>query len=94
MHLYYDAFYVQLLSCPASFVILRGVCECDPLLSKSDLYIETCYVEQAAVKRPANSWISCGVILNTSQYKYSLSICPMNYCLQHSSALDLSNPDS
>ena len=38
MHLYYDAFCVQLLPCPAGFVLLRGVCEFDPLLSKSDLY--------------------------------------------------------
>ncbi|XP_065898558.1 uncharacterized protein [Dysidea avara] len=91
MYLYYDAFYVQLLTCPAGFVLLNGVCDCDPLLTNGG--IETCNIEEAAIKRSANSWISCYTLSNSSQCRYLFSFCPMDYCLPHSSALNLSNPD-
>ena len=62
------------------------------ILSNSDLHIETCYIEQAAIIRPANSWISSDISLNGAKYLLSAT-CPMDYYLPHSSALNLSNPD-
>ena len=86
-----DSFYVQLSQCPVGFS-LHGICDCDLILSNSDLHIETCYIEQAAILRPANSWISSDISLNGAKYLLSTT-CPMDYCLPHSSALNLSNPN-
>ena len=87
-----DSFYVQLSQCPVGSSLLDGICDCDLILSNSDLHIETCYIEQAAIIRPANSWISSDISLNGAKYLLSTT-CPMDYCLPHSSALNLSNPD-
>ena len=87
-----DSFYVQLSQCPVGFSLLDGICDCDLILSNSDLHIETCYIEQAAIIRPANSWISSDISLNGAKYLLSTT-CPMDYCLPYSSALNLSNPD-
>ena len=91
LDIYYEVFCVQLLECPAGSVLLNGSCVCDPILAKSDLHIETCYVEQTAIKRPANSWISSHMMLEGT--KYLLSTCPLDYCLSYSTAIDLTYPD-
>ena len=91
MYFYYEAFYVKLLKCPEGFSLINGVCDCDPILANSDLHIENCDIEKVAIKRPPNSWIFSGT---SNVTKYLLSTpCPMDYCLPHSSALNLSNPD-
>ena len=87
-----DSFYVQLSQCPVGFSLLDGICDCDFILSNSDLHIETCYIEQAAIIHPANSWISSDISLNGAKYLLSTT-CPMDYCLPHLSALNLANPD-
>lgn len=56
-HYFYDAFYVQLMECPVAFVLLDGVCDCDPILSSSDLHIKSCDIDQATIMCPVNSWI-------------------------------------
>ena len=93
MHTVYDAFYVKLMKCPIGFILSNGVCNCDPLLTRSSLHIDTCYIDHIAIRRPANSWISSLSLTNITKYSLSTT-CPMDYCLPHSSALNLSNPDS
>ena len=51
----YEVFDVQLLPCPIGFTLQNGVCDCDPLLPTD---IDTCYIDQSAIRRPANTWIS------------------------------------
>ena len=45
------------------------------------------------IPRPANSWISAHTVNNSHSYHVSLH-CPYDYCLPHSSHLNLSTPDS
>ena len=68
-------FDVQLLPCPIGFTLQNGECDCDPLLPTD---IVTCYIDQSAIRRPANSWIS---YTQSSTSKYLISDCPMDYCL-------------
>ena len=83
-----EAFYVKLRSCPIGFTLQRGVCDCDPILSS---YIDTCYIDLAAIKRPANTWIIDSTEGNDT--KYLISSCPMDYCIPYSSNINLLNSD-
>ena len=67
-----------------------GICDCDPTLIK---YIDRCCIDQSAIGRPANAWITVYTQSNTST-KYFISYCPMDYCLPHSSNVNLLYPDS
>ena len=84
----YEVFDVQLLPCPIGFTLRNGVCDCDPLLPTD---IDTCYIEQSAIRRPANTWIS---YTQSSTSKYLISDCPMDYCLPFSSNINLLHPDT
>ena len=84
----YEVFDVQLLPCPTGFTLQNGVCDCDPLLPTD---IDTCYIDQSAISRPANTWISYTQSSDTS--KYLISACPMDYCLPFSSNVNLLYPD-
>ena len=84
----YEVFDVQLLPCPVGFTLQNGVCDCDPLLPTD---IDACYIDQAAIKRPANTWVS---YTQSSTSKYLISDCPMDYCLPFSSNVNLLNPDT
>ena len=79
-----EAFYVQLRSCPIGFTLQSGICDCDPILSS---YIDTCYIDHSAIKRPANTWITNHTEGNDT--KYLISSCPMDFCLPHSSNINL-----
>ena len=79
-------FDVQLLPCPILFTLQNGVCDCDPLLPTD---IDTCYIDQSAIRRPANTWIS---YTQSSTSKYLISDCPMDYCLLFSSNVNLLHP--
>ena len=79
-----EAFYVQLRSCPLGFTLRNGVCDCDPVLSS---YIDTCYIDHSAIRRPANTWITVHTKGNDS--KYLISTCPMDYCVPFSSNINL-----
>ena len=83
----YEVFDVQLLPCPTGFTLQNGVCDCDPLLLTD---IDTCYIDQSAVGRPANIWISYTQLGS----KYLISDCPMDYCLPFSSNVNLLHPDT
>ena len=89
----YEVFYVRLQPCPIGFVLQNGICDCDPvLISNKFIHIETCEIDQLTIKRPPNSWI---VPLTSDNSTYSLcSNCPMDYCLPHSSDLNLQYPDT
>ena len=84
----YDTFYVQLLPCPVGFTLQDGVCDCDPILPKK---FDKCYIDHAAIKRPANTWITAYSQANNT--KYLISNCHMDYCLPYSSNVNLLHPD-
>ena len=64
------------------------MCDCDPILTK---YIDTCNINQIAIKHPANTWITA--INKTNDTEYLISDCPMDYCLPYSSNVNLLYPD-
>ena len=90
-HLYYiyEAFYVNVSSCTVGFALKNGVCDCDPLLPPD---IDTCYIEQSTIRRPATTWITAHV--QSEDTKYLTGNCPMDYCLPYSSNVQLTNPDT
>ena len=88
-----EKFFVKFLAgCPMGFVKYTDKCECDRTLTS--IGISTCDINQRAILRPANSWISASTN-NHSKHNYTFSEnCPLDYCLPHSSYVNLSNPDS
>ena len=78
----YEVFYVQILPCPVGFTLQNGVCDCDPYLSNSNIHIDTCYIDQSTITRPANTWITAYSYSNNTKYLISHN-CPMDYCLPH-----------
>ena len=80
----YEVFYVKLLSCPVGFTLQNGVCHCDPTLTN---YIDKCYIDYSAIRRPANTWITSHT--QTNNTNYMISDCPMDYCLPHSFNINL-----
>ena len=84
----YEVFDVHLLPCPIGFTLQNGVCDYDPLLPTD---IGTCYIDQSAIRRPANTWIS---YTQSSTSKYLISDCAMDYCLPFSSNVNLLHPDT
>ena len=90
----YNAYYVKYLPCPLGFKISgNNICNCDPelilALSNSELH---CNINDQTLLRPANSWIS--VDTNTNHSYYASQYCPFDFCLPHSSSLNLASPDS
>ena len=83
-----EIFYVHLLSCPIGFTLQNGACNCDPIFTT---YTVECYIDDSAIKRSANTWITA--LTQTNSTKYSISDCPMDYCLPYSSKLNLLYPD-
>jgi len=56
------------------------------------MLIDTYYIDQSAIVRPANTWIVANNYSNNTMYLISHN-CPMDYCLPHSSHLNVVNPD-
>ena len=83
-----EAFYVQLLTCPLGFTLQNGACDCDPILSP---YVDKCYIDYSAISRPTRTWITANAQANIT--KYLITDCPMDYCLPHSSFVNLLHPD-
>ena len=79
-----EAFYVQLRKCPIGFTLQSGICDCDPVMSS---YIDECYIDHSAIRRPVNTWITVYTQGNNS--KYLISSCPMDYCIPYSSNINL-----
>ena len=82
-------FYVQLLPCPVGFTLQDGICDCDPILPE---YIEKCFIDHSAIRRPANTWITA-LKQTVNNTRYLISDCPMDYCLPYSSNVNLQHPD-
>ena len=85
----YEVFHVKLLPCPVGFTLQDGICDCDLILTK---IIERCDIDQSAISRPANTWITAHN--QTNNTNYLISDCPMDYCLPYSSYVNLLYPDS
>ena len=88
----YEIFYIKTNPYPIGFVLQNGICGCDPYLSSSNIHIDTCYIDQSTIRCPTNTWISAQVYSNSTKYLISHN-CPMDYCLPHSSHLNLLHPD-
>ena len=87
-------FTITLLPCPKGFSLyLEGYCQCDIVLSLHIPSLTHCNIDDQSIPRPGNSWISAHTINNSHSYHVSLH-CPFDYCLPHSSHLNLSTPDS
>ena len=88
-----DAYYIDILPCPAGFVYQNGICICDLILNSIILPITGCDINHQTILRPAGSWLFA-VTINDS-HKYSISPqCPLYYCLPQSSQLNFSTPNS
>ena len=94
MHKFHDAFYIRLLVCPIGFKLLNGLCDCDPLLSDSELNIGNCYIDESSIQRPTNTWIFAHTEDQSNGTEYLFSRCPMDYCLPFSSHVNLLYPDT
>ena len=89
-----ERYTILLQPCPKGFTLHpQGYCQCDPILSSHIPSLTTCDIDHQTIPRPANSWISAHTINNSHSYHVSLH-CPFDYCLPHSSQLNLSTPDS
>ena len=85
---------VQLLPCPAGFILRNGTCTCDPVPQIASYDLE-CNLEEQTVRRPGGSWINAtydnngtysGLIVHES--------CPYDYCNSDESDIDLTDPDT
>ena len=89
-----EQYTILLQACPKGFSLHpQGYCQCDPILSSYIPSLTTCDINHQTIPRPANTWISAHTINNSHSYHVSLH-CPFDYCLPHSSQLNLSTPDS
>ena len=89
-----DIYTITLLPCPKGFLLhSEGYCWCDPILSSYIPSLTHCNIDDQTIPRPANSWISAHTVNNSHSYHVSPH-CPFDYCLPHSSHLNLSTPDS
>ena len=91
-----DVYRIKFSSCPIGFALNKvlQICQCDPILKPVILSAESCIVDTQTVLRPASSWIIGRIIANNS-HTYEVSThCPFDYCLPHSSQLNLSNPNA
>ena len=89
-----DIYTITFLPCPKGFSLhSEGYCWCDTILSSYIPSITHCNIDNQTIPRPANSWISAHTVNNSHSYHVSLH-CPFDYCLPHSSHLNLSTPDS
>ena len=89
-----QAYTILLLPCPQGFSLnMEEYCQCDIILSSHISSLTHCNIDDQTIPRPANSWISAHTVNNSHSYLVSLH-CPFDYCLPHSSHLNLSTPDS
>ena len=89
---FFDVFRIMILPCPVGFVYdeLTQMCQCDPVLT----VVSVCNIGDQTILRSASSWI-VGSTNEQDHHTYQVSSqCPFDYCLPHSSHLNLSNPDS
>ena len=93
-----DAFRVKIAPCPPGFVLneILKICQCDSILKTQVISIDSCNIDDQIIQRPGNSWI-VGNTNSQNSIPISKSILLsgiLDYCLPHSSHLNISNPDS
>ena len=89
-----EMYTIVLKPCPKGFSLhSEGYCQCDNILLSHIASLTHCNIDDQTIPRPANSWISAHTVNNSHSYHVSLH-CPFDYCLPHSSHLNLSTPDS
>ena len=90
-----EIFYVTIRPCPVGFSLhsTKRACDCDAILNMDTLSITPCNLDDQTILRPANSWLSGNTVNGSHTYRVVLS-CPFDYCLPHTSHLNLSNPDT
>ena len=88
---YTEAYYINILPCPAGFIQQNGLCICDQVLKS--IPITTCDINHQTILRPTGSWLSAVTINDSHQYHISPH-CPLQYCLPQSSQLNFSTPNS
>ena len=88
-----DVYHIKILSCPLGFALnqMLRICHCDPVLAITP---DSCNIDTQTIPRSPNSWIIGKTNVNNSHTYQVSSHCPFDYCLPHSSHLNLSNPDS
>ena len=90
-----EIFYVTILPCPLGFSLQpdKKGCDCDQILLKAGLIkFASCNLNDGTIRRPPNSWISGKVVNNFNTYDVHEN-CPFDYCLPHSSYINVSNPN-
>ena len=91
-----DAYRIKISLCPLGFALnkMLQLCQCDPVLKISKISADSCNIDTLTIPRPANSWITGKTNVDNSHTYQVSTRCPFDYCLPHSSHLNLSNPDS
>lgn len=90
LYTHYDTFNIQIVPCPLGFALHDNICDCDPQLSP---YTEECIINYQEVKRLANCWISGNTGENSTKY-YVTSQCPVFYCSQTTTFVNVQEPDA
>ena len=67
---------------------MEHVANCDPIFTT---YRVECYIDDSAIKRHTNTWITAHT--QTNSIEYLISDCPMDYCLPYSTKLNLLYPN-
>ncbi|XP_065893254.1 uncharacterized protein [Dysidea avara] len=92
-----NVYEIRISPCPLGFALneILKICQCDPTLKTLTISPDGCYIDTQTIPRPANSWITGRTNVDNNSHTYQVSShCPFDYCLPHSSHLNLSNPDS
>ena len=89
-----EIFNITIKPCPVGFSLHSEtkICDCDEVLMDI-LSITSCNLNDRTILRPTNSWLSANTVNHSHTYRVTIS-CPFDYCLPHSSQLDLTNPDT
>jgi len=94
----FEIFYIKLQPCPLGFSLQRNrksrACSCDGTLL-SYLSVTPCDLNVKTIYRPANMWITGYTAAVNNSHSYVVSLhCPFDYCLSHSSRLNLFTPNN
>ena len=89
-----DVYHISMIPCPTGFIldVVEGICQCDPLLQGTAVFITDCNINDQTILRPANSWITAHTVNNSHTYDVSLE-CPFDYCIPHQSYINLATPN-
>ena len=84
------AFRVHLSTCTLGFVLKDGICKCDPNFVSRLNGLE-CDISNQEFQRPPSSWIGTNTKVDDIIFTKD---CRLNYCVQDTAMVHLSNPDT